>query len=530
MDNFTVVIVIVSFLVQIAIVGGIIYVVYAFFRRGRNSDSERDEGRGSLKQVYFYGISFAALMALIAGISLTVQSLLNVLFDNQTLSTSSSNLAWGLSLFIVGLPIWAFHWRTILRNVADMPVERRSIIRKLYMYLTLAVSLGFLMGTSFEIMKWAMLAGEFPEFSLASILPWAMVWGYHWQIETEEGQRSVETRGIRRLYLYGAALVGGGMFAVGMGAIVHTLLKDGYSALFLVQVTLSEQTGLARESLRSDLAVAVAGGAVYWTHWYRFAGSERDSFFRWVFVFLTSVGGAATALASGGVIVYTTLSWLLGAATERAALHFEDMPGALVIASVGVIVWALFRRRMLDEAIGEYTEPIRRIYDHLMAALGLAALAGASFVVFNTALVVFADSLSTTLRDSDAWRSPVRHSILSRCFQSVDDHRRSGRWIPLATSWYGRRRTGGPGSGGDCSLTQGLRLRCHGRGCACSPWRRRRHSVRDPAGSAGRGDVGGHHSRPDPGSGNRTDGRAVSAVPLGHLPGGPGFPAGQTAR
>ena len=107
---------------------------------GRNSDSERDEGRGSLKQVYFYGISFAALMALIAGISLTVQSLLNVLFDNQTLSASSSNLAWGLSLFIVGLPIWAFHWRTILRNVAEMPVERRSIIRKLYMYLTLAVS------------------------------------------------------------------------------------------------------------------------------------------------------------------------------------------------------------------------------------------------------------------------------------------------------------------------------------------------------------------------------------------------------
>ena len=412
MDNFTVLIVIVSFLVQIAIVGGIIYVVYAFFRRGRNSDSERDEGRGSLKQVYFYGISFAALMALIAGISLAVQSLLNVLFDNQTLSASSSNLAWGLSLFIVGLPIWAFHWRTILRNIAEMPVERRSIIRKLYMYLTLAVSLGFLMGTSFEIMKWAMLAGEFPEFSLASILPWAMVWGYHWQIETEEGQRSVETRGIRRLYLYGAALVGGGMFAVGVGAIVHTLLKDGYSALFLVPVTLSEQTGLVRESLRSDLAVAVAGGAVYWTHWYRFASGERDSFFRWVFVFLTSVGGVATALASGGVIVYTTLSWLLGAATERAALHFEDMPGALVVASVGVVVWAMFRRRMLDEATGEYTEPIRRIYDHLMAALGLAALAGASFVVFNTALVVFADSLSTTMRDSDAWRSPVA-SILT---------------------------------------------------------------------------------------------------------------------
>ena len=401
--------IVISIMIQLAIVGGIIYAIYAWSRRGRRSDadSDSDPGIGTLKRLYFYGISFAALMTFIAGISLAVQSLLNVLFDGKALSLSSSTLAWGLSLLIVGLPIWAFHWRFVLRTTVAMPIEYRSIVRKVYIYLTLGVALGFLMGVSYEILKWAMMAGEFPEFSLASILPWAMVWGYHWQIESAEGQVSVETRGIRRLYLYVAAFAGAVMFAVGGGSIVHTLLQDGYSAMFLRVITLPEQAGLAHESLRTDLSIAIVGGVVYWTHWYRFALNDKDSMLRWIFLFLAATGGAVTALASGGVIAFTTLSWLLGAASERAALHFQDMSGALVIASISVIAWAMFRHRMLVEAGGEYVDPIRRIYHHLMAALGLAALSGASFMIFNTALTILADGLSATIRDGDAWRSPI---------------------------------------------------------------------------------------------------------------------------
>ena len=398
---------IIPILILLAIIGGVIYAIYAWRKRGPDSDTEHDPGMGTLKRLYFYGISFAALMTLVAGISLAVQSLLNVLFDGAAFSLSSNALAWGLSLLIVALPIWFFHWRFILRSVAAMPVEGCSIIRKVYIYLTLGVALGFLAAVSYEILKWAMRAGEFPEFSLASILPWAMIWGYHWQIESAEGQRSVETRGVRRLYLYAMSLVGAGMFAVGVGAMIHTLLQDGYSALFLTQVTISDQVGLARESLRTDLSIAIVGGVMYWTHWHRFALGDRNSILRWIALFIASVGGAATALGSVGVMASTTLSWILGAASEDVALHFEDVPGALVVACAGALAWALFRRRMLMEAVGEYATPIRRIYDHLMAAFGLTALAGASFVIFNTALATFAEALSVSITDSDAWRSPV---------------------------------------------------------------------------------------------------------------------------
>ena len=297
-----------------------------------------------------------------------------------------------------------------------MPVESRSIIRKVYIYLTLGVALAFLAAVCYEILKWAMRAGEFPEFSLASVLPWAMIWAYHWRIESAEGQASMETRGVRRLYLYGASLVGGGMFAVGAGAMVHALLQDGYAALFLSVVALPEQTGLARESLRTDLSVAVVGGAMYWTHWRVFARDDRDSILRWIALFIATVGGAATALASVGVMLFTTLSWLLGASNERAALHFEDMPAALVVASVGAVAWALFRRRMLTEAVGEYATPVRRTYDYLMAALGLAALAGASFMIFNTALAVPSPRALSVNRRETATPGVPRSRPYSPCF------------------------------------------------------------------------------------------------------------------
>ena len=66
---------------------------------------------------------------------------------------------------------------------------------------------------------------------------------------------------------------------------------------------------------------------------------------------------------------------------------------------------------MLAEATGESSAPVRQTYDHLMAALGLAALVWASYTVFNTALTVFADGLSVTVRDEGAWRSPVAATL-----------------------------------------------------------------------------------------------------------------------
>ena len=391
-------------LAQLAVVVGVIYAIFMWRGRNRTPADDPDPGLGGLKRLYFYGISFAALMTLIAGVSLIVQGILNTLFDGRAFSLSSNALAWGLSLSIVSLPIWLFHWRFILRSVAAMPVERHSIIRKLYIYLALGVSLGFLIAVSFEIVKWAMRAGEFPEFSLASVIPWALVWGYHWRMESAEGQPSVETRGIRRFYLYGASLVGGGMFAVGAGAIAHTLFQDGYAALFLDATTLPD---LARESLRTDLAVALAGGVAYWTHWRVFARDDRDSALRWIFLFLASVGGAAVALGAAGAMAYTALSWLIGAANQSAADHFEDIPAALVVCAVGFIAWIFFRRRMLAEAVGEYATPIRRIYDHLMAALGLVALAAAAVIAFNTALLTLVEVFAAAPEDPDAWREPV---------------------------------------------------------------------------------------------------------------------------
>ena len=162
-------------------------------------------------------------------------------------------------------------------------------------------------------------------------------------------------------------------------------------------------------------------------------------------------------------MAYTTLSWLLGAATERAALHFEDMPAALVIASIGAVGWALFRHRTLTEAVGEYATPVRRIYDHMIAALGLTALAGS----------VLHDIQH---RAGHLRRSPQRLHHRQRSMATPGrghtrhaHHRRSYMGVLLATSAPGLHRR--PRIRGDRPLAQVLHIRGARRGSARLPGR-----------------------------------------------------------
>ena len=131
--------------------------------------------------------------------------MLDAVFSGEVLSPSRIQLATGLSLTIVGLPLWAFHWRLINRQVRTLPVETRSILRKLYMYLVLGVSMALTVGAAIGALEWLFGVQRFRGWSLAAIVVFGVVWAFHWRIESAEGRPSPETVAVRRLYLYFAA-------------------------------------------------------------------------------------------------------------------------------------------------------------------------------------------------------------------------------------------------------------------------------------------------------------------------------------
>ena len=397
--------IIVPILIQIAVIGAIIYGVFVWRRRA--AESGPDVGIGTPRRFYFYSISFIALMLLVSGITMVLMTLLDELFGGPVISGSTTRLATGLALTIVGLPLWGFHWRFVQQKVEVQPSERRSILRRLYLNVSMGVAVGFLAYNGYKVIEWILQVGDFPAFSWAAVLVWAPVWAYHWWIESNESADSLPlTRGISRLYLYLASALGIAMLASGVGFLVYFVLNEGYSAAFQTSISGSER--LWGDAARTALSVSLVGGLIWWTHWFRFASDDRSSILRWIYLFVATIGGGTIAsLVGAGIAIYAPLSWFLGAASESAANHFEDLPAGIATAAVGIALWVYHRRRMISESSGNEAFHVNRSYDLLIAAIGLLTVAFASGVVLDTFFRLISDTSSLVVVTSVQWRERI---------------------------------------------------------------------------------------------------------------------------
>ena len=248
---------------------------------------------------------------------------------DKVLSDSTSPLATGVAMAIVGLPLWIFHWRTVQRHVADLPVETHSLLRKFYIYLVLGVAIGISIAASVSGLRWAFGSESFSGFPWAVLIVWPAVWAFHWKIESLEGQPTWETQGMRRLYLYLVSLVSLVMVAVGFGVAIHHTSSEGYESLVSLPLILQSKAGLWRDSMRTALALVMVGGGIWGSHWLYFARRDFGSTLRQIYLYLFAVlGGVVTILVSLGIILYGVLVWLMGVADEEtAAAHFRFLPG-----------------------------------------------------------------------------------------------------------------------------------------------------------------------------------------------------------
>ena len=391
-------------LAWIAVMGGIAYLIFAWITRGRTT--EMPTGIGVPRRFYFYWISFVALMMLASGIMITLSTLLDGLFGDRLISRpETTKLATGLALVIVGIPLWGFHWRFVQRTAATLPAERHTILRSLYLYATLGVALGFMAFSGVRLIEFALRVREFSALDPSSLFVWGLIWAYHWHVISSGGPEStLETRGIRRLYLYLASALGIAMLATGAGGLLYLILQEGYSAAFADLVLEPTPTGLGREALRSSAALALVGGAIWWSHWLRFAGADRGSVLRWLYLFIAAIGGGAvTAQVGFGLTLYEVISWILRE-PDSLASPFENLPAALATAVVGIAMWRYFRHRMDSEAEGDVRVLVRQVNDYLLAGGGLIVLAIATASVFDTSIRLLTEGSAVTIQGEVQWQ------------------------------------------------------------------------------------------------------------------------------
>ena len=394
-------------LILLALVGGVVYGIVALSRRRREL-SPPDPGIGTVRRLYFYGVSFVALMMAASGTTEILHFVLDELAGSPLVQSSRVRLAVGLSLGLVGLPLWALHWWLISRRVREIPAELRSVVRKVYIYVVLAVGAGLWTATAVTTIQWLFGNRTFSGYSAAAIVVWGAVWALHWRIEAAEGQPTPETRAVRRIYLY---VVAAGTLAVavlGIGQMVHLVFRQAYDTL--TSAPLIVGSGLWVGTTKAALSLALVATPVWAAHWLYFAWRDYESTLRRLYLYLfAALGAVITVLVSLMVMLNGTLVWAFGAADGRAGDHFGFLPGALASLVMGGLVLGyhgLVARQEAEASPSEAQGAVRS-FPYLMAAVGLGTLVVGTATLLTSAIGILTESGRVALAGGDVWRKAV---------------------------------------------------------------------------------------------------------------------------
>ncbi len=335
------------------LVAGAVWGYHAWLR-------ERDLAAGPLPpeslilpRLYRYAATFVGMLLLLFG----ARSLIGLAVDAAAGGPVLSEVRWwavplaeGVAVAAVGLVLWGSHWSYSQRVLATSgwrgESERRSTERLLYLYgslvvaavVTLLGAAGSLEALLRELLGAPLLGSLRPGAwrivePLLLAVPFALFWLYQRRQVLGEPERAL----LRRLYTYGAALVGLGFAAVGLGWVLGILID----LLLGGARTVAERSDLWRGELARFAGVAVVGSALWLAEWYvaqrRVAAdlaAERGATTRRVYLYAVVAGALVATLGSLAVVVYRLLRVLLGVASSQGlASDVSAALGVLVVAA-----------------------------------------------------------------------------------------------------------------------------------------------------------------------------------------------------
>ncbi len=402
-----------STILPVVILVIVIAVIVALVRR--RSGGEEEPGIGTLKRLYYYGLSFVALMVAASGIVLLVDYIADRLYPSEIVRQGGTQAALAVALTVVATPIWFLHWRMAQRSVQEFPAESRAFSRSLYLYSVLGVSAVLTASGIAWLLGWLLGAESFNGLQVAFPVIWGGIWGLHWWAQSAGAVPQAVGDSVRRLYVYGTSVFSLSMLVVGIGVVLAQLLGEAYDTLFGTELLPAAGTSLWRDSTRIAVAIALVGGGFWWWHWHRIAPGDIGSALRSAYLYLFAIlGGAATVVVCFSVLLYTVLQWLMGSPeVAGAAAHFRVLPGLISALAVGTGLWGYHWALAQDEsrnAAGRLLAT-RRVYRYLVAGLGLGTLAVGLVISVAVVLGLLAPASGQLLRASQWWRNPLTLAI-----------------------------------------------------------------------------------------------------------------------
>jgi hypothetical protein len=225
---------------------------------------------------------------------------------------------------LAGLALWLGGWSPLQRGLrapsADGEIERRSMVRKLAIYLVVLVSaLAVLLSATVALANVVERILGTPDreqyrniqhdlgFPVTSLIVFATLWVFHRRVVQADAARETEVERaatIRRLYTYLIAAIGLGMLAIGtagaIGVLGSHLLRmnthgNGETAAYIALVLIG----------------APAWAFSWWQARRRLSDDERRSLPRRGYLYLAILGGVLGVLVFGSAALYRLLNGAL---------------------------------------------------------------------------------------------------------------------------------------------------------------------------------------------------------------------------
>jgi hypothetical protein len=347
----------------------------------------------TVRRLYFYLVALISLEVVVWG----VISLARNLFDEVLVGGAANLMATGLSLLLVGIPIFLLHWMLAQRDARRDSEEHDSRVRALFLY---AARFGLLTPVAQNLLALISRAalsifredftraligsGQTFADNVVAIVVNLVIWVYIEQTlrrdwaEVKESDALVD---VRRLYRYVWVLYALLLVCTGVYQVVHYI--------FFVPEGV---TGASAGGLANGLALALVGAPLWAWTWKVIQDSlpqpgERASWLRQIVLYLLSLVGLGGTLASAAVLLALVLRWALGDA-HTLSTFFSDASNSLAFLAAFGIVWAYYgRERRL--ALADVGNPARRsalerFYAYILSLAGNISTYFGLAVLLNT--------------------------------------------------------------------------------------------------------------------------------------------------
>jgi len=335
----------------------------------------------TIRRLYFYAVAMISLEVVLWGVIGLMRSIL----DTDNVVDNAQVLAQAISLILVGVPIFLFHWVWVQRVSARDDEEKTASLRAVFLYGILLATLipavqnllalinrTFLSTTGLYTYRAIVGGSQTWADNLVAILINLLLAAYFWNILRNEWPSLPERENfaeIRRLYRFIWTLYG--LLMVVYGA------QQALDFAFTLTGTVLGEIG--RETAVNAIALLVVGTPIWFYAWRVLQDTlpdraEKESILRLGILYLLSLSGVVIVLTASGNLMYMLLNRLLGE-TAAWAEFFQQIGNPISVAIPFGVMWGYYGY-WLDQQIGfEDQAPRRagkkRIYFYVLSLIGL---------------------------------------------------------------------------------------------------------------------------------------------------------------